>query len=173
MEEPKEGWEKSEAKKALERAILDGEIPLHARDENGRSTMALKLIYNSIPELAPWDYKKLSRRLGSLRKTIRNNQKRRDDDRKAYDRFISRHQPSQFNKFGFVQYEGSSIQEQLRSDIADSKHETMAKLDLFRSNELYYGNMDLKTFRDRISQEINTAKYLNGLRVRGKVHKAS
>ena len=169
-----ETWEKSNAKAALERAILDGRVPLHARDENGKSTMKLREIYEMLEnDLKAWDYKKLSGRLSSFRATVQKNTKRRDDDRASFDLFVARHPPSLDNKHGLPQYNGSEAQAQILQDIVDGKHTDMTKSAWYHSHPVFYENMLLKQFRDCVKQELETAKYLHTLRVKGKLHKAS
>jgi len=51
--EPDVKWAKSKARKLLVKDILDGKVPLMARDESGKSTMKLSKIY------CMWDEYKL------------------------------------------------------------------------------------------------------------------
>ena len=71
--EPKEGWDKSNAKRLLCKALVDGRIPLVAR-QDGKTTMKLKDIYNMHIEYSQWDYKKFSACLSKLRKDVQMGQ---------------------------------------------------------------------------------------------------
>jgi len=44
--EPKIKWRKSEAKEILYKLVVDGVIPLEAKDSNNQPTMAIRDIYN-------------------------------------------------------------------------------------------------------------------------------
>jgi hypothetical protein len=74
---------------------------------------------------------------------------------------------------GYMQWQGSDAQKPAIEEIKQGLHESMAKIDLWQERNVYYENFPLKEWRDKLNQEIGTAKYLHTLRVRGKLHKAS
>lgn len=167
--EPKVKWQHSKAKQLLRKDILEGRVPLEARDAHNRTTMALRQIYNLHPEVQEYFYSKFSQRLGSLRTTIKEEKKRKALDQEAFDNFIQNH-PSRalLSKKGYIQWQGSEAQKLLLDDIAANRHTTMSKSDLYGSRREYYENFPLDVFRDKLSQEIRTARYLHTLRVKGK-----
>lgn len=167
--EPKVKWKNSKAKQLLRKDILEGRVPLEARDANNRSTKPLKEIYGLHPELQEYFYKNFSRRLASLRKTIKEEKVRQALDQEAFDNYIQNH-PSRslLSKQGFIQWQGSEAQQRLLEDIAANLHTAMSKADLYGSRSEYYENFPLQVFRDKLKQEIRTAKYLHTLNVKGK-----
>lgn len=169
-EEPKIKWESSNAKKLLRKDILEGRVPLQARDEGGRSTMKLETIYKMRPEYAEYRYSKFSSRLSSLRKTITDWKNRASLDQEAFDNFKQNHPTT--NPFsrrgGYIQWQGSDAQKLLKEDIEDGRHLSMSKVDLHSSRVEYYENFPLDVFRDKLNQEIRTAKCLHTLEVKGK-----
>ncbi len=67
----------------------------------------------------------------------------------------------------------SEAQRLLKLDIEAGKHTEMSKTDLHESKIEYYENYPLDAFRDKIYQELRTAKYLHTCRERGVLHVAS
>ena len=59
FDEPPVEWKHSNAKKLLHDDIVKKKVPLHAKDENGKSTMELSDVYLSNPELKKYHYKKI------------------------------------------------------------------------------------------------------------------
>jgi hypothetical protein len=102
FEEPKIKWNKSKAKLVLYEAIMKGKVPLDPRaaDEYGEE-MALKDIFVLIPELAEYDYMKLSSRLSSLHVMIKEHNYRANIDQKAFDNFMENHPPSLYSRKGY------------------------------------------------------------------------
>ena len=99
--------------------------------------------------------------------------KRCTDDFEAFESFKSNHPTSHFSHQGYIQYQGSDAQELLLKDIEDWLHETLGKKNLWGFRCEYYEQFPLNVFRDKINQEIRTAKYLHTLKVKGKQHRAS
>ena len=171
--EPKIKWEFSGAKKLLYADIMAGRVPLKATDANNKSTMQLKDIYKMHPEFSEYHYSKFSSRVSSIRFTIRARNKRADEDQQHFAECIKNHPASSFSHKGFIQWQGSEAQEQAQKDIEANLHENMKKQDLWELRPEYYENFPLKDFRDKIRQEVRTAKYLHDIKVNGKRHKAS
>ena len=172
--EPKIKWRKSKAKRLLYQDMMEGRVTLDKDDlgENGEK-MQLRDIYVLRPEFAEYHYDKFSSRVSSLRKAINNAESRAEQDQEAYDNFTASHPPSLLSHKGYMQWQGSDAQKQVIEDIKEGLHESMAKIDLWQMREVYFENFPLKEWRDKLNQEIGTAKYLHTLRVRGKLHKAS
>lgn len=166
--EPKIKWKKSKAKRILNDDIINGVVPLEATDVNGRSTMKLEDIFYMHPEYAEYHYSKFSSRLSSLRTTIKGNIRRATLDQEAFDNYTDNHAASTVTARGGVEWQGSAAQELLLQDLAFGVHVTMSKAALHASRPEYYENFTLKDFRDRLNQELRTAKYLYTLKVRGK-----
>jgi hypothetical protein len=166
-EEPKTKWKHSRAKALLQKDIMEGRVPLEAKN-NGRSTMSLRTIYDSRPELKEYRYSKFSSRLASLRKTIKDRNDRAALDQAAFDNFKQNHPVSVFSAYGYIQWQGSEAQRLCQADLANKVHDTMSRMDFWASRREYYENFPLDAFRNKVWQEIRTAKYLHTLNVKGK-----
>ena len=152
---------------------MEGRVPLQAKDENGRSKMRLKDIYAMHPEHAEYHYSEFSGRVGSLRTTLASRNDRAEEDQNHFSAYVIAHPASAFTHKGYIQWQGSEAQELLLLDMEANLHETMGKQDLYGSRSEYYLNFPLALFRDKLYQEVRTAKYLHTCNVRGKLHKAS
>jgi hypothetical protein len=53
----------------------------------------------------------------------------------------------------------------LKEDLEAGLHKTMSRMDLYGSQSAYYENFPLNAFRDKVNQEIGTAKYLYTLEI--------
>ncbi len=173
IDEPKVNWKKSKAKSLLSEDIMEGTVPLQAKDENGEPTMPLKGISAMHPEHAEYHYSKFSGRLSSLRKTIADLNDRAEEDHRDFAAYVSNHPSSSFSHHGYIQWQGSEAQELLKQDMEARLHETRGKEELFDSRSEYYLNFPHSVFRDKIYQEVRTAKYLYTIKERGKLHQAS
>lgn len=160
-------WKNSVAKKLLYKDIKEGRVPLNSRE------MPLQEIYCMHPEYADYKYEKFSSRVSSTRKTIRKNILRAEEDKAAFDLYVENNEVSYHSHKGYIQWQGSESQRLLRDDITDGLVEQMGKMELWESRREYQGEFPLKVFRDKIYQEIGTAKYLHTLRVMGKQFKSS
>jgi hypothetical protein len=67
----------------------------------------------------------------------------------------------------------SEAQELLGEDMEGGLHERLGKKELWGSRPEYYESFPLTAIRDKIYQEIRTAKYLHTCLVKGKLHKSS
>jgi hypothetical protein len=174
FEEPKIAWKKSDAKRLLYKDVMDGLVPLEATNHNnGQSTMQLREIYIMRPEYSHYLYEKFSSRLSSLRKTIKIASTQAKDDEEAFQNYKQNHEPSEFLHKGYIQWQGSEAQELLGEDMEAGLHEQLGKKELWGSRPEYYESFPLSAFRDKIYQEIRTAKYLHTCLVKGKLHKSS
>ena len=172
FKEPKTKWRKSEAKKLLYKDIMEGRVPIDAK-EDGNNKLALKDIYSLRPEYAEYDYNKFSSRISSIRSTMKKNISRAKDDQAAFDLYVETNPVSYFSHKGYIQWQGSESQRLLQEDIANGRLEEWGKMELWQSRQEYHFEFPLKEFRDKIDQEIGTAKYLYTLKVKGKQHKSS
>ena len=131
--------------------------------------MSLKSIYDLRPEFQEYHYSKFSSRLSSLRKTIKERNYRADLDQEAFDNYKANNPvPAAFSHKGYIQWQGSEAQALCREDIEHGLHKSMSRMELYGSRSEYYENFPLKEFRDKVRQEIRTAKYLHTLAVKGK-----
>ena len=167
-EEPKPKWGKSKARKLLYLDIIEGRVPRTAKDENGRLTAKLKDIYNSRPEFKKYHYSKFSSRLSSLRNTIKSKDSRKELDQEAFDNYVANHPISYFSHKGYIQWQGSDAQELALEHIKENRHNEGKWKDWHEEYPEFYQNFELAVFKDKIRQEIRTAKYLHTLEVRGK-----
>jgi hypothetical protein len=173
FKEPKIKWKKSKARDLLYKDLVDGNIPRQALDEHGRSTKRLEDIFQMHQEYKLYDREKFSGRLSNLRKVYDECMFRADMAQEAFDKYRENHQPSLFSHKGYPEWQGSEAQRLLLIDIEKGKHTEMSKTDLHESNQEYYENFPLDAFRDKVYQELGTAKYLHTCRERGKLHVAS
>jgi hypothetical protein len=166
--EPTIKWAKSKAKTLLYKFIREGRVPGEAKDANGKRTAKLKDIYDLHPEFALYQYSKFSARLSSLRTTTRGRNHRARIDQESFENIISNHSVSLLSPKGYIQWQYSEAQELLKEDLEAKVHETMSRFELYGSRPEYYQNFPLDAFRDKVNQEIRTAKYLYTLKIRGK-----
>jgi hypothetical protein len=138
------------------------------KDADRKRTANLKDIYNIRPEFALDHYGKFSARLSSLRKTIRDLNNRARLDQEAFDNIISKHSMSFLSHKGYIQWQYSEAQELLKEDLEAELHKMMSRMDLYGSRPEYFENFPLDAFRDKVNQEIQTAKYLYTLKIQGK-----
>jgi hypothetical protein len=173
FKEPKIRWGKSKARDLLFKDLVDRKIPRQAVDEHNKSTMKLETIFQMHPEYKLYDRTKFSGRLSDLRRIYDEFMFRAEIDQEAFEHFRDNHQPSLFSHKGYPEWQGSEAQRLLKLDIEAGKHTRMSKTDLHDSNREYYENYPLDTFRDKVYQELRTAKYLHTCREMGKLHVAS
>jgi hypothetical protein len=96
-----------------------------------------------------------------------------DMDIVAFNNYRRNHQPPLFSHHGYPEWQGSEPQRLLKIDLKAKKQDAMAKMDLWDSKPEFYENFPLNVFRDKINQEIQTAKYLHTCREQGKLHVAT
>jgi hypothetical protein len=175
FKEPKIKWAKSQAKLLLSKDILDGEVPLQAFEKDGKTPTypPLRDIYMTRPEFALYNYDNFSSRLSSLRATIVDATARAKDDEEAFQKYKQNHPPSEVANNGCIQWQGSEARELLLEDMEEGLHTTLGKMELWGQRPEYYEYFPLAVFRDKIYQEIRTAKYIYTCQVKGKLHKVS
>ena len=171
FKEPKIKWKNSKARQNLYKELTGGNIPRDAKDSNGRFMVPLlKDIYNMHEEYKLYDPKKFSSHLSSLRTQYHERMMRDAMDIGAFDNYRRNHQPSLFSHHGYPEWQGSEAQRLLKIDLEAKKQDTMSRMDLWDSKPEFYEHFPLKVFRDKLNQEVRTAKYLHTLRERGKLH---
>ena len=94
-------------------------------------------------------------------------------DIEAFDNYRRNHQPSLFSHHGYPEWQRTEAQRLLKIDLEAKKQDTISKMDLWDMKPEFYEHFPLKVFRDKINQEIWTAKYLQTIKERGKLHLAS
>ena len=133
----------------------------------------MKGIYSIRPEFSQYSYEKFSGRIASVRKTVRDFMTRAAKDKERFDTFKSLNPVSKISHKEYIQWQGSEAQELLRQDIQEKNHEKMSKIDHWGSRVEYFTEFPLDAFRDKLYQEIRTAKYSHTLKERGKKKKKS
>jgi hypothetical protein len=173
FKEPKIKWKDSKARVILNKDLCEGKIPRHATDQYGKKTMKLEVIFQMHEEYKLYDREKFSSRLGKVRDIYDDCMHRKSMDKEAFNIFLRNHKPSLFSDKGYSEWQGSDAQSLLRDDIEAEKHNQMSKIDLWESRAEYFEDFPLGVFRDKIKQEIRTAKYLHTCREKGKLHVTS
>jgi hypothetical protein len=170
FKEPRIKWKKSKGKRLLYEDLMDGVVPL-IDDPN----MDAEQIFFMHDEYGEYDPDKFASRLKTLRDAIRVANTRADDDLEALETYKELHKDkvSLFSHYGYSEFQGSEAQRLLQRDIADGLHQSMGKKELYTSRPEYFNEYPLNVFRDRIYQELRTAKYLHTCKVKGKLHKSS
>ena len=168
FKEPKIKWKKSKGKRLLYKDLMDGIVPLDDDPNFNADT-----IFFMHEEYGEYDPDKFAGRLKVMRDAVRVANTRADDDFEALVKYKELHNISLFSHYGYSEFQGSEAQRLLQQDIADGLHESMGKKDLYASRPEYFNEYPLNVFRDRIYQEIRTAKYLHTCKVKGKIHKSS
>ena len=103
IQEPK--WKDSEARKLLYKDILDGVVPLQAKDKQGHTIMSLQQIFSMHQEYSLFQYSKFSGSVSSLRAIIKKNVQRLTSDEKAFTNYMQNHEVSYFsNRGGYIQW---------------------------------------------------------------------
>ena len=171
--EPKIKWLDSKARKLLYQDVMNGIVPLKGKDDGNKSTGKLKDIYAMRSEYAEYDYKKFSGRLSSIRKTVLLSKSRSESDRISLMKHIENNPVSTASHKGYAEWQDDIAQGILLEDIESNLHITMGTAGLYCLRPEYYEEYPLDVFRDKLKQELRTAKYLHTLRVKGKNHKSS
>ena len=161
--EPKIKWKNSKAKRLLYDMMMDGTVPL-GEGEHERK-MSTAEVYGLHPEFKLYDYEKFYSRLYTLRCTIKDLNNRARLDQEAFENFVANHAVSMSSHKGYMQWQGSEAQQLLLQDIEEGVVESYAtKKELHESRPEYYENFPLDVFRDKLQQEVRTAKYIETVR---------
>ena len=88
-DEPK--WKGSKARELLYQNLLDGKVPLDAKDNEGKCTMKLREIYGMHPKYFEFLYKNFSCQVSGLRKLVKLIKHQSAMDEKALATYIKHH----------------------------------------------------------------------------------
>ena len=163
--EPKKKWRYSIAKKLLLKDIKDKKIMF---GDDDKPLMPLEDIYCMHEQYAEYKFEKFEDRVEAARKKDVELNDRAEKDAKALEAFMEHNEVSHFTSRGFIQWQGSEAQELLLEDIAEKMHITMGYKRLFLERFAYWGNFEYDDFKEKIKQEIKTAKKVHTFEVRGK-----
>jgi hypothetical protein len=146
-------WNKSEAKKLLERDLASGMIPVSGRE------MGSHEVYASRPEYAAFPVDLFTRRLASMRVLARSQNARRASDAVAlmHDRQLRPQATHSSN--GVPRWEGSDAERLLKDDISNGLHTQMTPRALYNTRTEYQ-LFTLDQFRGHIYQENKRRKFI-------------
>ena len=153
------------ARKLLYEELAAGRIPLDSKDMGPAEVF---YTYSGTLEfqIEGMEYgPTFTGRLLGLRKIVKRDKKRADDDKRELRIAIENHKPPSHNHRGEPQWNGSEAQALLKQDIADGKHLTMKPSELrWLEGREAYRFFENDTFRWKIRQEVRTSKYLYTLK---------
>jgi hypothetical protein len=134
-------WQHSDAKKELERDILDGKT-------DGKTP---KQVYEMRAEYKQYAFKNFSPNFNRLKKTLQGLQDRADEDEAAFlqDEALK----LRVNNKPYPRWGGTVAERLLKIDIDAGKHETMKPREL-QATRPEYSPYPLKVFRDHVQQEL-------------------
>ena len=138
--------------------MKEGRILLEGKDKNGKNTTDYKDLYYMHQEYALWDFDNtFLRQLEGIRKIIKKNDARADNDQAAFDQFVQNNEVSTFNHCGQIQWQGSRAQKLLNKDIKNGvleKHTKdkyrFPKMEYWLTRPEFYDKFPLHVFRDKI-----------------------
>ena len=164
-------WRESKARKILYDDIMNGLVPLHAKDSNGKSTMKLREIYDMHEEYSDYSYKNFSRRVSSARKTLKIAQQRKQDDADAFQNFVDNNDAVYYSKKGYIQWKGSDAQKLCLKYVKDKAHERMSYRKIYGEHSRFYSNFPFAAFKDHYRSEVRGQKYIAHRKKFGETHK--
>ena len=150
-------WEDSHARKLLYNDLADGTIPLNGGD--------VAAIYASRPDFAKYDESMFRDRLEALRDIVRKALGRKRDDKLAFDRFVKNNEVSHMTHAGLPQWKDSASRKLALVDIKNRVHENLGFREMYKRHKKENKNFPFEYWRDRVKQEIGTAKYLHTLKI--------
>ena len=103
------------------------------------------------------------RQLRDLRKLVKRDKNRAEEDMNEVRRALRNHPPPSHNHRGEPQWNGSEAKTLLKADIAEGKHLIMKPGEL-QLTKPQYQEFEKDTFRWKIRQEVRTKKYLHTLK---------
>ena len=128
---------------------------------------SLEEIYLFNIEFQNYSFERFGARLAYIRADIKRNKNRATEDLAAFLRYKENNEVSLYSRKGYGQWQGSSAQECLLKDMLEGLHISNKPKALWESRAEYYEQYPLDAFRDKISQEVRTAKYLRTLKMKG------
>jgi hypothetical protein len=139
---PGVSWKDSRAKRKLAKDILSGKIPPEWKP---------KQVFATRPELYKEYEKNFGDRLRRLRKTLKTQQERADEDDAAVQHDLALFPRSAADARGYPRWDGSAAQRFLRQDMKEGRHVLKAKA--LQETRQEYKVYPLKVFNDHIHQE--------------------
>ena len=155
QEEKAKEWKNSKAKNELEKALLNGEIPLTSEE------MKPCIAYLQNPEFTKFEYKRFCSNLRALRNQISLKMEAAHSDSAAlaHDRLIFL--TSSHNHRGELRWEGSAAQELLKVDMKEGgSYFELTKKKLYASRKEYYEQFSESTFINHVRQEERRIKFV-------------
>jgi hypothetical protein len=146
-------WNKSDAKRLLERDLASGLIPVSGRD------MGSLAVYASRPEYAAFPVNVFTRRLAALRVLARGQNARRASDAAALMRDQQLRPQATHNSNGVLRWEGSDAERLLKDDMSNGVHTQMAPQAMYNTRAEYQ-LFTLDQFRGHIYQESKRRKFI-------------
>jgi hypothetical protein len=151
-EEP-EPWKNSEAKKTLQKDIIDGFVP---------SSWSAKEVYNDARGgrkalYAPYDFKNFSTNLRNLRKSISELQGLAIEDGVALERQLLLYPPSNVDPRGYPRWDNSQAKASLEKDVDEILAGTLErkKPAVMHASREEYLLFPLTVFRNHFYKEIS------------------
>jgi hypothetical protein len=142
-EEQRVPWQDSEAKATLKADILSGKVPPDWKP---------KQVFATHPELYKPYAKYFGSNLGRLRKSLKEQQDRADEDDAAVRHDLGLFPRSQNDVRGFPRWDGSAAQKLLKQDVSAGKHRELKPKELQQTRD-EYKPYPSKVFSDHICQE--------------------
>ena len=158
--EPKIKWKKSKARALLYRDLVDGRVPLDTKDSQGNTLMSYDEVYAMRLEYKLYDRAKFPTRLNTLRGIVEDTNSRKGLDKEAFENFRSNHEPSFYSHKGYPEWQGSEAQKFLLEDLTENRHVGKSYREVWESRKAYFENFPFTPFKEKMRQEIGTAKYL-------------
>jgi hypothetical protein len=151
-------WEDSDARKLLYKDLSEGAIPLNGTEADAA------LIYKMRDDYAKYDESMFAARLASLRDVVRKAMKRKQKDKEAFDKFVKNNGVSRLTFSGLPQWKSSNARALILAAIKDREHEKFDFRKMY-TEEAEFHEFPFEYWRDRVKQEIGTAKYVHTLKV--------
>jgi hypothetical protein len=163
----KKGWHYSDAKAALTAAIMEGQVPLEAAEDEDQDD--LMGYFEGIPNVFSYGgFEKFKKRLNDLRNQLRDNKTRAEEDLEAYMIYCKNHGTATNSAKGdYPEWEGSEAQNLLRYDLENGVEIEKKPKELWLSRAAFQ-KFPLKVFREHIYQIGRTQKYLKQVKKMGK-----
>jgi hypothetical protein len=143
-------WEDSHARKLLYNNLADGTIPLAGGD--------MAAIYAPRPNFAKYDESMFQDRLEALHGILRKALDRKRDDKLAFDQFVKHNAVSYMTHAGLPQWKDSAARKL-------AVVENLGFREMYKRHKKANKNFLFEYWRDRVKQEIGTAKYLHTLKI--------
>ena len=157
----KEAWQNSLAKETLEHSLVEGTIPLDAKE------MEPEEVYNLVghPEFREWEFDLFSRNLKNARKRIREKKQIATDDSASLAQDLLNNPRKKHNHRGEPRWEGSAAEKTLKEDVGalfQVLGGNLCAADVETDKPVYQEFLH-NTVRKHIHQEVTAIKFGNYL----------